>query len=244
VQPLVRTFTLEDVEDLGDQLSGWSIEPVQLSPGGLRLGFATLGFEDVAISRIECNQQVADHLCMDPSWLLVIIQLTPQRWDSHEAPPSSLVLIAPGSDYRSMVFDGFRCVEVAVRVDLAEELGFGPWYRLTGARAILPLPPMTTRFAERWVSELLCRSSTNTLLGLSDDTAEALRERCVEFLCYLKETISASMTVQKGLEARLRIDRFDLAEAALRVIDATPVHENSHPWTALPESLVRRGECS
>ena len=135
MQPLVRTFMFDDAEDLGDQLSGWSIEPVQLSPGGLRLDFATLGFEDLAISHIQCNQQVPDHLCMYPSWLLVILQLTPRRWDSYEAPPSSLVLIARGSDYRSMVFEDFRCVEVAVRVDLAEELGFGPWYRLTGARA-------------------------------------------------------------------------------------------------------------
>ncbi len=98
MQPSVRRFIFEDVDDFADQLSSWTVKPIQLTMGALRLGFSTLAFEDVAVSRLECNQQVADHLCMDPSWLLIVIQLTPQCWDSYEAPPSSVTLIAPGSD--------------------------------------------------------------------------------------------------------------------------------------------------
>jgi AraC-like DNA-binding protein len=226
MSPSVQAFTFEDVDDYADHVSSFTVKPLQLTLGPLRLGFSTLRFEDVAVSCIDSNQKLVDHLCMDPSWLMVVIQLTPERWNSHEAPPSSLVVVAPGSDYRTMVFGGFRCVDFAVRVDLAEEIGLGPLCRLTGAKAILPLPPMTAKIAERWATELVCRPSTNALLGMSDHTAEALRERCVDFLRYLKETISASLTVKERREATARwIGRFDIVEAALRVIDATPIHE-------------------
>ena len=222
--PSILRTVFEDIDDFANQLSSFAVNPVQLTRGALRIGLSTLAFEDVAISRLECNQQVADRLYMDPSWLLIIIQLTPQRWGSYEAPPSSLTLITPDSDYRNMVFGGFRCVEAAVRVDLAEAIGMGHWLRLTGAGAIFTLPRSTSRIAERWVTQLLHRSETDQLLGL-DDTAAALRERCVAFLHYLKEAASPSVGVEKDLDARLRLQRFDLAEAALRIIDDTPIHE-------------------
>ena len=221
----VRRFLFDDVDDFGAQLSSWTVRPLQLTSGALRVGFSTLAFEDVAVSRLECNQQVADHLYMDPSWLLIVVQLTPQRWNSYEAPPSSVAVIAPGNDYRSVIFKSFRCVEVAIRVDLAEAIGLGSLCRLTGAEAIHPLPLRTTRIAERWVTQLLCRRTTNALLGMSDDAEQALRERCVEFLHYLSEAISLPTKVENVLGARLRIQRFDLVQEALRVIDAEPLHE-------------------
>ncbi|WP_164455107.1 AraC family transcriptional regulator [Thiorhodococcus minor] len=222
---LVRSVLWDDVDDFGAQLSNWTVRPLQLTSGALRVGFSTLAFEDLAVSRLDCNQQLADHLCMDPSWLLIVVQLTPQRWNSCEAPPSSVAVIAPGSDYRSMIFKDFRCVEVAVRVDLAEAIGLGSLCRLTGAEAIHPLPPGTTRIAERRVTQLLDPTQTNVLLGMSDDAEQAVRERCVELLRYLSAAISLARQVQDGLEARLRTQRFDLVQAALRLIDAAPPHE-------------------
>jgi AraC family ethanolamine operon transcriptional activator len=214
----------EDVDDFAEQLSGLTVRPVQLTSGCLRIDMSNLVFEDLIISRLESNQRVADQLYMDPSWMLVVVQLTPQRWSSYEAPPSSLTIIAPGSDYRNMVFEGFRCVEVAVRVDLAEEVGLEHWLGLTGAQAIFYLPAETTRIAERWVAQLLHRSETDKLLGF-DGANAAMREAGVSFLRWLKETVHPSVAAGKDINARLRIQRYDLVEAALHIIDDTPVDQ-------------------
>ena len=90
-----------------------------------------------------------------------------------------------------MVFEGFQCVEVAARVELAEEIELGRWLQLTGAQAIFTLPPKTAQIAERWVTQLLHRSKTDKLLGF-DDAKEAMRERAMEFLLWLKEAVYPS----------------------------------------------------
>lgn len=220
----VHRHVFEDVDDFADQLSGWAVRPVQLTSGSLRIDMSNLTFEDLVISRLESNQRVADQLYMHPSWMLVVIQLTPQRWNSYQAPPSSLTIIAPGSDYRSLVFQGFCCVEVAVRVDLARKTGLERWLGLTGAQAIFSLPPETTRIAERWVRQLLQRSETDKLLGF-DDAAAAIREGGVEFLRWLKEGVYPSGAGGKDINSRLRIQRYDLVEAALHIIDNTPIDQ-------------------
>ena len=56
----VRRFLFDDVDDFGAQLSSWTVRPLQLTSGALRVGFSTLAFDDVVVSRLECNQQVAD----------------------------------------------------------------------------------------------------------------------------------------------------------------------------------------
>ncbi len=225
----------EDVHEFADRLAQFTVNPVQLTAGTLRIGFSTLGFEDIAVARLECNQQIADRLYMDPSWLLIVIQLTPQRWGLCEAPPYSLTLIAPGSDHRNLVFRGFRCVEVAVRVDLAESIGLGSWLQLGHGQATFNLPLEAARIGERWVTQLLQRPETDGLLRIDNATA-AIREGCVDFLRWLRETVQPSVPPEGVRNTRLRIQRFELLQSALQIIDNTPI-DHTHSVTELARVL-------
>ena len=84
-----------DIDQFRAHMWRLEIEPLQLSRGRLELGFSTLAFEDLAITRLDCNRKVSDRLHMDPSWLLLVVQLAPQRWGAHEAPLKALLSSHP-----------------------------------------------------------------------------------------------------------------------------------------------------
>jgi len=214
-----------DIDQFRAHLWRLEIEPLQLSCGRLKLGFATLGFEDLAISRLDCNRKVSDRLHMDPSWLLLVVLLAPQRWGAHVAPAESLAVIAPDAEYRNSVPEGFRCVEAAIRLDLADEVGLGCLRQLKGAEAIIPISAAAARSAEHRADRLLGVSATNGLAVIGGETAETLREGCLDFLCFLRDA-AFSVTRGRAISARAAgNDRFALAEDALQVIETSPLEQ-------------------
>ena len=218
-------YVFHDIDQFTEHLSTQDIEPIQLSRGRLNLGFASLGFEDVVITRLNCNRQVSDRLHMDPSWLLLVLLLAPQRWGAHVAPADTLVVIAPDSEYRNSVSEGFRCVDAAIRLDLADEVGLGSLCQLKGAEAIIPISAVAARRVEHRADRLLGASATNGLAAIGGETAESLREGCLDFLCFLRD---AAFSVTRGREISARAAanyRFAVAEAALWKIETAPVQQ-------------------
>ncbi len=214
-----------DIDQFRAHLSTLEIAPIQLSCGRLSLEFASLGFEDVVINRIGCNRKVSDRVHMDPSWLLLVVLLTPQRWGAQVAPSDSLVVIAPDTEYRNSVPEGFRCVEAAVRLDLADELGLGRLCQLKGAEAIIPIPAATAQRAEHRAERLLGASATNGLGAIGGETAETLHEGCLDFLCFLRDA-AFSVTRGRAISARgAGNHRVALAEDALQAIETAPVDQ-------------------
>ena len=222
MKPAILQLNCKDIDEFVEEVPALNVQPIQLTRGDLRIGLVSLDFGDVVVSELSCNQQVADKVYIGPSWLLVVIQCTPQRWNSCEAPPNSLTLIRPDSDYRTLVFEGFQCVEVAIRVELADEIGLGRWIRLSRLPTVISLPKHTMRIAMRWLRNLLTHSQSSGLYGF-DQSGAATRERCLEFLCWLKESVEPSRCAVRGLHSAGDIRKFDLADAALQIIDESPI---------------------
>jgi AraC-like DNA-binding protein len=214
-----------DIDQFRAHMRNLDIAPLQLSSGRLELGFASLAFEDLAITRLDCNRKVSDRLHMDPSWLLLVLQLVPQRWGAQVAPAESLTVIAPDTEYRNSVPDGFRCVEAAIRLDLADELGFGRLSQLKGAEAIIPISAAAARSAEHRAKQLLGVSATNGLAVIGGETAEALRDGCLDFLCFLGG-VAVSTTRRRAIFASTEgKHRFTLVEDALQMIETAPAEQ-------------------
>ena len=211
-----------DTDQFREHLWPPEIEPVQLSVGRLNLGYASLAFDDVAITRIDCNRKVSDRVHMDPNWLLVVLQLTPQRWGAHVAPPESLVVIAPGTEYRNSVPEGFRCVEAAIRLDLADQLGIGFMHQLKGAKAILPISTAAARRTELKVDRLLRVSAANGIATIGGDKEECLRESCLDFLYFLRDTAYSAVCGRAITVVAKEKHHFALAQDALQVIETMP----------------------
>jgi AraC-like DNA-binding protein len=214
-----------DTDQFREHLWPLEIEPIQLSVGRLKLGYASLAFNDVAITRIDCNRKVSDRVHMDPAWLLLVLQLTPQRWGAHVAPPESLVVIAPGTEYRNSIPDGFRCMEAVIRLDLVDELGLGFLRQLKGAQAILPISAAAARRLEHRADRMLGVSATHGIATIGGETGECLRESCLDFLCFLRNTAYSAI---RGRAITIAVEgkhRFALAEDALQAIETTPVEQ-------------------
>jgi AraC family ethanolamine operon transcriptional activator len=219
----VELYRFNDIDALGEHLSGWKIEPVQLSAGELDLTLATLKMSDIAVSAIACNRLVADRAGIDPNWLQVVLLLAPQRWNGYEAPPSSLVLLAPGSDHRDVVPEGFRCVELAVAAELAGAVGLDRWLTVRGDEAIYPLREPTTRIAAGWIHSLLAPEATNPLLDVALKGGVAVRERAIELLLYLSGASASTARAAAPEPVAKRLARYDLTCAALAIIDSMEV---------------------
>ena len=214
-----------DIDQFRAHMWRLDIEPLQLSRGRLELGFASLAFEDLAITRLDSNRKVSDRLHMDPSWLLLVVQLAPQRWGAQVAPANSLTVIAPDTEYRNSVPDGFRCVEAAIRLDLADELGLGRLSQLKGAEAIIPISAAAARSAEHRANQLLGVSANNGLAVIGGETAEVLRGGCLDFLCFLR-SVAFSTTRGRAISASAEgKHRFTLVEDALQMIETAPLEQ-------------------
>lgn len=223
MQPAVQRLWFEDIDLFGEHLSGWEIEPVQISRGSLDLSLATLAFDDIAISAIACNRAVSDRVAIDPFWLQMVILLAPQRWNAFWAESSELLILAPGTECRSVVPEGFRCIEAAVRMDLGDTLGLGQWSRRRGADAILSLPSSTILVATAWVAELLKSTPTNALLGMSEEATVALRGRAIEFVRYLRDSVQQPSTSMRVRPRRLT--SYEVTSAALDLIQVASIDD-------------------
>ena len=171
MNPTFVNLDFMDIDKFAEEVPALSIEPMQLTRGPLQIALVSLNFGDIAITELSCNQQVADRIYIDPDWLLVVFQCTPQRWNSCESPANSLTLIRPDSDYRTLVFEGFRCVEVAIRVELAHEIGLSRWTKLSRVPTVISLPSNTRNVAMRWFGRLLTNSNADGLLGFDHSGA-------------------------------------------------------------------------
>jgi AraC-like DNA-binding protein len=225
VNPIILKLGFKDIDEFAEEVPALDIEPIQLSRGQLQVDLVSVNFGDIAISELSCNQQVADRIYIDPDWLLVVFQFSPQRWNSCESPPNSLTLIRPDSSCRTLVFEGFHCVEVAIRVELAHEIGLSRWTKLSRVPTVISLPRHTLNVAMRWFGSLLTNLNSDGLLGF-DHGGAATRERCLEFICWLKESIQPSRGRLNMFHHSHSLKRFDLVEAALQIID---VSEIDHP---------------
>jgi AraC-like DNA-binding protein len=121
--------------------------------------------------------------------------------------------------------EGFRCVEAAIQLDLADELGLGRLSQLKGAEAIIPITAAAARSAEHRVNQLLGVSATNGLGVIGGEMAEILREGCRDLLRFLGH---AAFSPIRGRAIFVRTEethRFALVEDALQVIEAAPVDQ-------------------
>jgi len=213
----------DDIEQFGEHLSTQRIEPLQLSSGRLRLGFKSLRFEDAVVMRLECNRVVSDRLHMDPAWLLLVVLLAPQRWGAKFAPAESLVVIAPGAEYRNRVSEGFRCVEAAVRLDLADKLGLAHLRHLKGKDAVIPMSPAAARRLEHRIDRLLDASAATGAIAIDGVLAQILRQGCLEILCSLRCVACSSTRCPPGSEISTPAHRWLVAEKAVQTIEAAPI---------------------
>lgn len=211
-----------DIDQFRAHFRTAEIEPIQLARGRLDLGLASLAFEDIVVSRIDCNRKVSDRFHMDPEWLLLVVLLTKQQWDNLEAPPESLVVIAPGTEYRNRVPDGFCCVEVAVRLDLADELDLGFLSHLKGAESILPVTSTTALSAEKRVNRILGVCATNGSEMIDEKLGEYLREGCLDLLHVLRDEANSVTRGGAIVVCATQKHLYTLAESALLLIETTP----------------------
>jgi hypothetical protein len=60
------SFEFDDFDRFRESISGWDTDPIQLTPGPLRLSHDFLRSGDVTVARIRANQRIADSSAIQP----------------------------------------------------------------------------------------------------------------------------------------------------------------------------------
>jgi AraC family ethanolamine operon transcriptional activator len=207
----ITSFEFRDFDSFREHLHGWDTDPVQLDAGPLRLRWDQLRLEDFGLARLQVNRRIADTSAVEPGFLGFSLGLEPMRWCGLEVPAGSLLVLSPGRDQRSTLRPGFRSVEITASEKLLHEAGIladaihPP--ALPPERCVVPLGPgLVGAFEE--LARRLHHSAGN---GGSPSGATALRHRALHLL--------RSALQVRGIPGIRPVPRFDLASAALRLVE-------------------------
>lgn len=207
-------------EYIRDQMSGWDLEMVPLSRGGLSMSWNQVAFDDIIIASHRVAGAFADASAVDPGWIFIVVCLAPTGtiWCGFEIEPGHLLIMAPGREHRSRI-EHWQSLEIVISARLTEQMGllegtlpgdFAP------EQCVLPLD-----VAEVATFRALAQSLDVPLAleaHLRDCLMNAIRERTLEVL---------ASAMRRGAERRARVAlprrvaRYDLALRALAMMDAS-----------------------
>ncbi len=210
----ITSFEFRDFDSFREHLHGWDTDPVQLDAGSLSLCWDQLRLADFGLARLQVNRRIADTAAMEPGALGFVIALEPALWCGLEVPAGALLVVSPGRDQRSTLRPGFRSIEITASETLLYEAGlladaidprlFPP------ERCVVPLGPgLVGAFEE--LGRRLHRSGGD---GLSPYGAAAVRRLTLDLL--------RSALPERRFPGVRPVPRYDLASAALRLVEANP----------------------
>ena len=226
------SFEFRDFDAFREHLNGWDTVPVQLDAGPLLVRWGQLRLEGFGLARLQVNRHIADSSAVAPGALGFVVALDPMLWCGIEVPPGSLLVVSPGRDQRSTLRPGFRSVEITTSEEFLCEAGlledpidpraFSP------ERCVVPLDPgLVGAFDE--LSKCVYRPAEGCELP---SWAGAVRDRTLALL---------RGALQKGRHPGIRpVPRYDLASAALRLIEDNPGDRLSVQEIALALGVTRR----
>ena len=228
----ITSSEFRDFDSFREHLHGWDTDPIQLDAGFLSLCWDQLRLEDFSLALLRVNRRISDTSAVETGALGFSLALEPMLWCGLEVPAGSLLVLSPGRDQRSTLRPGFRSVEIATSEDLLHETGlladpidpraFPP------ERCVVPLGPGLVRGFEE-----LARFLRHPAGGeVSPSGAAALRSRALDLL--------RSALQGRGLPGIRPVPRYDLALAALRLVEDAPEYRFSVQELARTLGVTRR----
>ncbi len=210
----IASFEFRDFDSFREHLHGWDADPVQLDAGPLRLRWDQLRIEDFGLARLQVNRHIADTAAVEPGALGFVVALEPMLSCGIEVPPGSLLVLSPGREQRSTLRPGFRSVEITASEELLYEAGlledaidpraFPP------ERCVAPLGTGLVGAFEELAEGLRCSADK----GVSPSGAAAVRRRTLDLL--------RTALQGRGIPGIRPVPRYDLASAALRLVEGNP----------------------
>jgi len=214
--PDVVSLEFSDFDPFREHLRGWDTDPVQLGAGQLQLCWSELKLPDFGIAGLALNRRSTDISAVDDGWLVFTICLRPQIWCGLEVRPGSLLIAAPGRDYRSFLPAGFSTLEIALPELVLDDLGFPCGGIKPTAfppeECVLRLEPRLAASFERLTRQLAVPVGAGPSEPLTTSWALATQGRVLVLL-------TRALRKSRNRDFR-RAPRYDLAHAAFRLIEA------------------------
>ena len=209
-------LSFDDFDLFRDALKGWDTEPIQLGSGPLRLDYDFINFADLSIARMHINRLLVDPCAQDPGWYNFVICLNRFVFCGIDVSPGHLMVFGPGREYRNIVPEGWRSVEISVSEDLfhATNLQVPGYSGIAPELSVLPLRNEIFAGFRRLEQFGFRQDIVNGSSGPSFQTA--LRETALDLL--ERALADARWAYTDNSDLRL-ITGFELTQTAMRLIE-------------------------
>ena len=113
-----------DFDHFRSVLSGWDVDVTQLSRGALQLNWSEVVFDNqLMLSHLKSNRSLADRMAIDSGYMKFVVCFTPNVFCGLEVPGGSMLIFAPGREYRNVLPAGFESFEICASNDFLREMG-------------------------------------------------------------------------------------------------------------------------
>ena len=112
-----------DIEHFREQLRGWDTPAIQITPGRLRIRLQSVNLGDLFFSDIRLNRRVIDHSRVEAGWINFVVNLSPAAFCGIEVDVGHMTVLTPGREYRSVLSDNWRSIEIVISLSALEEEG-------------------------------------------------------------------------------------------------------------------------
>jgi AraC family ethanolamine operon transcriptional activator len=206
-----------------EQSNCWDTEAVQLSPGPLSISFDSVDMGDVIVSRLRFDRDALVRSTRKPGWRAIVIGLTPRSWCGIDVPAGAAVTAGPQQEVRVVSHGAYEAIALHVQTDTllswkAPLPALAQWLPAREHSVFRTSPDAVTNFSawvEKLISAPLIRSANEMQLWVP-----ALRQRAQQHLLALLGRESSPIPAT-GVQ---RVARYELAGAALQVIDNSTAH--------------------
>ncbi len=210
----ITSYEFHEFDSFREHLRGWDTDPIQLDAGPLCLCWSRLRLEDFELAHLQANRRIADTSAVEPGSLGFSLSFEPMLWCGLEVPAGALLVLSPGRDQRATLPPGFRSIEIAASekllyragllADVIDPRSFPP------ESCVLPLGPGLVAAFEELAGPLRRPAGE----GISPSCAASMRRRALDLL--------RGALQGRGIPGIRSIPRYDLALAALRLVEDNP----------------------
>jgi AraC family ethanolamine operon transcriptional activator len=218
-----------DFDGFRESLRGWDTDPIQLSPGSLRIQHEFRRLGALRLTRIRTNRALSDTSAVRPGNVVFVVTLAPHHFCGAAVTSGSLVVHEPGREHRNVLPVAWESIEFTASVEALRDLALpcgeaGPG-QLAPDRSTFSLSPDVVIRVRTWADRVLPRrgplaaANGHQATETPPPASEVEEDLVTEILpSILGEAASKTIGEQKPTGAGRQVG-YELVEKAIRLAE-------------------------
>ena len=206
-------FEFVDIDHFREQLRGWDTPAIQIAPGRLKIRLHSVDLGDVIFFDVRLNRKVIDHSRVEAGWINFVVNLAPAIFCGREVEAGHMTVLAPGREYKSILADSWRSIEIVISSSVLADEGLRLPQRLISdpedMSIALPIE----------LTGIFCQLADLTFGKIGNPHLDGGRLRRA-LLRALDKALKLGEREQDALDRRRRVEGYGLTRKMIRYVES------------------------